>query len=60
MAHLYFISPETPILQNVDYFLYNLEIEWGKKQNSCEMCFKELVVTEMLLYEIFYNLYYIW
>lgn len=34
MTHLYLISPATSILQNKDYFLYNLDIKWEKKINA--------------------------
>lgn len=38
MTHLYLISPAASILQNMDYFLYNLDIEWEKNKIPIKIC----------------------
>lgn len=40
MNYLFLISPGIPILQNVDYFLYNLETEWGGGGNANKNTFR--------------------
>lgn len=42
MTHLFLNCPTISILQNMDYFLNNLDIEWVKKINAYQNVLKSL------------------